>query len=122
MFFAFSCEFIYLFIFQPGGCLLEFIVKVDLQATVSLSLKNLGMSLFHLHFWIVLLDMYFLVDFFLNLSILNISSHFLASSIVVMKLLILLRVLYGESLFSCYVEKLFVPWQFEYDVSRYGSV
>ena len=75
MFFAFSCEFIYLFIFQPGGCLLEFIVKVDLQATVSLSLKNLGMSLFHLHFWIVLLDMYFLVDFFLNLSILNISSH-----------------------------------------------
>ena len=67
--------------------------------------------------------MYFLVDFFFYLSIFNISSHFLPASIVVMKLLILLRVLYGELLFSCYVEKLlFVPWQFEYDVSRYGSV
>ena len=66
MFFAFSCEFIYLFIFQPGGRLLEFIIKVDLQATISLSFKNLGMSLFHLHFWIVLLEMYFLVDFFFS--------------------------------------------------------
>ena len=97
MFFAFSCEFIYLFIFQPGGRLLEFIIKVDLQATISLSFKNLGMSL-------------------------NISSYFLPAFTAVMKLLILLRVLYGESLFSCYVEKLlFVPQQFEYDVSRYGS-
>ena len=46
MLFAFSCEFIYLFIFQPGGRLLEFIIKVDLQATISLSFKNLGMSYF----------------------------------------------------------------------------